>query len=91
VQDFVERWRQGSRKEFWAEFSVDGIPMCYTKIIERLRQRRLEDDNMVCKKAREEYGESFAEVFSYRRSSEVHVMTDPSIIAKHYRKLKMML
>jgi hypothetical protein len=88
-QVVVERWRQGTPSEFWAEFSTeDGKHLTFTAIINRLRLSRKTEDERICEIAKAEYGVSFAENFSYRKGGVKKVMTDPTIIAKHYRQLQ---
>lgn len=88
-QVVVERWRQGTPSEFWAEFSAeDGKHLTFTSIIDRLRHSRKAEDERITEIAKAEYGASFAENFSYRKGGNKRVMTDPTIIAKHYRLLQ---
>jgi hypothetical protein len=84
----VERWRQGTPAEFWAEFSSDGKHLSFTAIVERLRLSRKAQDERISVIAKAEYGASFAEHFYYRKGGSTRVMTDPAIIAKHYRALQ---
>jgi hypothetical protein len=85
----VERWRQASPTDFWAEFSTaDGKHLTFAAITERLRAARKEDDKRVCENAKAEYGASFTETFSYRKGGVTKVMTDPAVIAKHWRALQ---
>jgi uncharacterized protein YycO len=83
----VERWRKGTPDQFWAEFSGDGKNMSFTAITKRLRQIRVTEDQELAEKARQEYGDSFATTFSYRRGGNIYIMTDPTTIANHYRSL----
>jgi len=88
LQVMVERWRTGTPDQFWSEFSHDdGHHMHYTPISAVLRRQRRIADEAMAAHARAEYGESFPQHFTYRRGNEVHVMTKPSAIAKHYRSL----
>lgn len=84
----VERWREGTPTQFWAEFSVDGKYMSFAAITKHLRQMRIAKDQKLAEKARQEYGDSFAATFSYRRGGNIFIMTDPSTIAKLYRSLQ---
>jgi hypothetical protein len=85
----VERWRQGTPDEFWADFSSeDGKHLSFTAIVERLRLSRKAEDERVSEIAKAEYAGSFAEHFSYRKGAATRVMSDPAIIAKHYRSLQ---
>lgn len=89
LQVVVERWRQGSPSEFWDEFSAkDGKHLAFTTIIDHLRLSRKAEDERICEIAKAEYGASFTENFSYRKGAATKVMTDPTIIAKHYRLLQ---
>jgi hypothetical protein len=85
----VHCFRQGSPEEFWSEFTTSsGKQLSYTAIIGWLQSQHEAADLALVKNAREEYGEWFHDVFSYRgRGSEWVVMSKTSDIAKHYRKL----
>jgi hypothetical protein len=87
VQMIVERWRQSSPADFWAEFSSEGKHLSFTAITERLRLSRKAEDERICELAKIEYGTLFAETFSYRKGGVTKVMTDPAIVAKHWRSL----
>ncbi|KAG1887735.1 hypothetical protein F4604DRAFT_1916555 [Suillus subluteus] len=76
-RDVVDRYcKSSSEATFWTEFSVDGEDMSFTAI--------------VAATARKEYGEEFNAKFSYRKKDKIHVMSDVSGIAHHYKKLKTM-
>ena len=62
--------------------------MAYTTIVAQLAKQREAVDFALAQKAREEYGGDFESEFSYRRGSEVIVMTKPAVIARHYRTLQ---
>jgi hypothetical protein len=62
--------------------------MAFTAISQRLRQQRLTEDKALAEKAKDEYGATFADFFTYRRGNERHVMNDPTSIAKRYRSLQ---
>lgn len=84
----VERWRQSSPEDFWAEFSSDnGKYMTFTAISQHLRQSRLADDAKLAEAVKDRYGELFPDHFSYRRGGEVRVMVDATAIANRYRGL----
>jgi hypothetical protein len=88
TQVLIHRFRQGSPEEFWSEFSTSSCKrLSYTAIVGRLQEQREAADLVLAEKAREEYGNRFNNVFSYRgRGSEMVVMSKTSDIAKHYRK-----
>jgi hypothetical protein len=70
LQVVVERWRQGTPHDFWAEFSdEDGKHLSFMSIIDRLRLSRKAEDERICEIAKAKYGTSFAEIFSYRKGS----------------------
>jgi hypothetical protein len=83
----VERWRKGTPNQFWAEFSVDGKHMTFSAITKCLCETRLADDKELAEVAKQEYGDLFAQTFSYRRGGKVFIMTDPTSIANRYRSL----
>jgi hypothetical protein len=62
--------------------------MTFTAISQHLRKQRLAEDKATADKAKAEYGVSFSEFFTYRRGSQMLVMSDPTSIAKHYRALQ---
>ena len=84
----VHRFQRGSPKDFWSEFTTAGKPLSYTAIVRRLQEQHEAADLILTEKARQEYGDTFNNVFSYRgRGSEQVVMSKTSDIAKHYCKL----
>lgn len=88
LQTVVERYREGTKEEFWAEFQdAKGRYMSFTAIISRLKGERVEENERVAKRARLEYGDAFASVFSYRKGSCHITMRDATSIANKYRVL----
>ena len=88
IQAVVERYREGTKEEFWAEFQDEkGRYLSFTAIISRLKGERVEENERVAKRARFEYGDAFASVFSYRKGSCHITMTDTTRIANKYRML----
>jgi hypothetical protein len=88
LQAVVERYREGTKEEFWAEFQDEkGRYLSFTAIVSRLKGERVEENERVAKRARFEYGDAFASVFSYRKGSCHITMTDPTRIANKYRVL----
>jgi hypothetical protein len=88
LQAVVERYREGSKEEFWAEFQdAKGRYLSFTAIVSRLKEERVEENGRVAKRARLEYGDTFTSVFSYRKGSHYITMTDPTRIANKYRAL----
>ena len=88
-QAVVERYREGTPEEFWAEFRDEkGKYLSYTAIVARLTAERVEENAAIAKRARTEYGDAFSSVFSYRKGSTRIVMKDPTRIAIKYRQLK---
>ena len=63
---------------------MKGRYLSFTAIISRLKGERIEENERVAKRARLEYGDSFASVFSYRKGSCHITMTDPACIANKY-------
>jgi hypothetical protein len=88
LQVVIERWRRTTPEDFWKEFSHDdGTRMTFTGIIACLRQQRLAQDRAIAEQAHREYGDTFQDHFTYRRGSQVLIMSDPVSIAKRYRSL----
>jgi hypothetical protein len=88
LQAVVERYREGTREEFWAEFQdAKGRYLSFTAIVSRLKGERVEENERVAKRARREYGDAFASVFCYRKGSRHFTIRDPTRIANKYRML----
>ena len=86
IQAVVERYREGTKEEFWAEFQdAKSRYLSFTAIVSRLKGERIEENERVAKRVRLEYGDAFALVFSYRKGSRHITMTDPTRIANKYR------
>jgi hypothetical protein len=84
----VERYCEGSKEEFWAQFQDEkGKVLTFTAIVACLKEERIGENEHVAKRARLEYGDTFASVFSYRKGSHHHIMTDSMRIANKYRML----
>lgn len=62
--------------------------MTITAIQARLTQIRKDSDAIFATRAREEYGASFSEIFTYKKSGVCYVKTKVSGIAEQYRMLK---
>ncbi|KAJ6448826.1 hypothetical protein C8R45DRAFT_225097 [Mycena sanguinolenta] len=87
----VDRYRQGTPDEFWSTFqSGGGGKMSYTAICTALRKERKGGDAELAAKARQEYGDQFEVIFSYRdtKTGTQKVMSKSSAIAKEYKRLK---
>lgn len=69
---------------------MDGRNMSFTAIVAALRKQRQVDKQDIVATAREEYGEEFDAKFSYRKKDKMHVLSNPSGIARRYKKLKTM-
>ncbi|KAG2131340.1 hypothetical protein DEU56DRAFT_740110 [Suillus clintonianus] len=86
-RDVVERYRQGSPEQFWAAFSADSKHLKFTAIIRALHEERASIHAAVAECAHREYGAQFADLFTYRKGGEEHLMTKPSAIMKRYKEL----
>jgi hypothetical protein len=87
-QAVIEHYREGTKEEFWAQFQdAKGRYLSFTAIVSRLKEERVEENERIAKRARLEYGDAFASVFSYRKGSSHITMTDPTRIANKYRVL----
>ncbi|KAG1763423.1 hypothetical protein EV702DRAFT_924025, partial [Suillus placidus] len=84
----VLRYRLSSPETFWKEFSVTGKQMCYTAVVAKLHDQRRISNQATVACAHEEYGHRFPACFAYHKGNEVHVMSDPSAIARRYQQLK---
>ncbi|KAI5982396.1 hypothetical protein F5J12DRAFT_876598 [Pisolithus orientalis] len=83
----VECYCQGTPDEFWRRFSENGRPMSYTRILVLLHEARKKEDQEAVWKAAEEFGESFDTQCTYRKGSNIHVLTQPRAIAKRLHRL----
>lgn len=72
---------------FWDDFSVDKKHLGYTAILNRLENRRIAENHRLVALAKEEYGDSFADTFKYRRAGAWVTKTKASDIATQYREL----
>jgi hypothetical protein len=89
LQVVVERYREGTKEDFWDEFrDAKGRNLSFTGIISRLKQERVEENEHIAKRARLEYGDAFTSLFSYRKGARRITMTDPTRIANKYRVLR---
>ncbi|KIM35215.1 hypothetical protein M413DRAFT_79626 [Hebeloma cylindrosporum] len=84
----VKRWRKGTPDQFWEEFSEGGKPLGYKSILSRLAVQRKARNDMWAQKARDEFGSSFDNTFSYVKNGQRHVKTKAGDIAKQYCLLK---
>ncbi|KAF5330344.1 hypothetical protein D9619_005480 [Psilocybe cf. subviscida] len=85
----VSRYRQGTEEEFWAAFTdVNGNRMTYSDICKNLQDTRAQDDERLAAQARNEYGEDFNKVFTYKKHGQMFVKRKAADIAKQYRTLQ---
>lgn len=88
LQDVILRYRQSTPESFWQEFTADEHKMSFTAIVAALRKQRKNNKQDIVAHAREEFGESFDKLFSYRKGNNMYVMADASAVARRYQKLK---
>ena len=89
IKVIVKRWRQGSKDDFWREFSTaSGQRLMYTAIVDRLAQARKENNNEMASRAKREYGDEFSKVFCYKKNGVCFVKVKACDIVKQYRRLK---
>jgi hypothetical protein len=60
----------------------------YKSILARLTVERKKHDARLYQKAKEEFGTSFDDTFSYMKNGQRHVKTKASDVAKQYMKLR---
>jgi len=87
-QILVARWRERTPEGFWAEFSEGGKPLGYKSILSWLTAERKRNNKLLYQKARDEFGSSFDDTFSYMKNGQCFVKTKASDVAKQYLKLK---
>ena len=79
LQAVIERYHEGTKEEFWAEFQdAKGRYLSFTAIVSHLKGEHVKESEHVAKWARLEYGDVFASVFSYCKGSCHITMTDPT-------------
>ncbi|CAA7260797.1 unnamed protein product [Cyclocybe aegerita] len=84
----IKEWRRGSPDEFWVQFTVDGKPLRYKAILDKLAEQQGMENDKLCESAKLEYGEQFSSVFSYTKNGRKFVKTKASDIAKQYCELQ---
>ncbi|KAF7762350.1 hypothetical protein Agabi119p4_8943 [Agaricus bisporus var. burnettii] len=86
----AQYWHEVGPEGFWSEFTGgDGKRLSYTKILDAIRRKRKEENLTIAEYAAIEYGPSFSSEFSYRKGKKKRVaLTDPSAIARHYKRRK---
>lgn len=83
-----------SETAFWHEYSVldektgSQIRFNWTRLVQSCRRTLRERDARDAQLAKAEYGDSFKELFSYKKSGETKVLSNPLGIAERYRALK---
>lgn len=88
LQIVIERWRETTPEEFWAQFSNEnGMHNSWTRIVKQITAERIEEDEKTVKRARLEYGDSFDTTFTSRKGSRHFVLVDRAAIARRYREL----
>lgn len=75
-------------QDFWAEFSKAGKLLGYKSILARLTVERKKHDAWLYQKAKDEFGTSFDNTFSYMKNGQHHMKTKASDMAKQYMKLR---
>ena len=89
IKVIVKCWCQGSKDDFWREFSTaSGQRLMYTAIFDRLAQAQKENDNEMASRAKREYGDEFSKVFCYKKNGACFVKMKACDIVKQYRRLK---
>ncbi|KAI6028393.1 hypothetical protein F5J12DRAFT_805109 [Pisolithus orientalis] len=83
----VECYHQGTPDEFWHGFSENGRLMSYTRILVLLCEARKKEDQEAVWKVAEEFGKSFDMQCTYRKGSNIHVLTQPRAITKWLHRL----
>jgi len=61
--------------------------MSYKAICDALKEERMANDHIDAVRAKEEYGDRFDSMFTYRRGGQLLVMNKESAIARQYRTL----
>jgi hypothetical protein len=62
--------------------------MSYKAICNVLKKERMANDHIDAVHAKEEYGDRFDSIFTYRKGGQHLVMNKESAIAKHYHTLQ---
>ena len=83
-------YMEGSTKDFWQEFSVDGKGMSWSTVTAWLRKQRHARNAEIAGHAHQEYGTCFNEVFCYSKGGRDVVMVKDQAIMEQYVELKQM-
>ncbi|KAH9479417.1 hypothetical protein JR316_0008007 [Psilocybe cubensis] len=81
----VYRWRQTTEDQFWQEFSDStGERLSYRAIVDKLTMVKKEMDAKIAGLARQEFGDRFNSVFTYKKCGKQYVMRSDHSIASRY-------
>jgi hypothetical protein len=84
----IECWRQSTEEHFWLKFSdSDGNRLSYTAIVKQLADLRLAEDEKIAAMAKEQYGDEFSSIFTYKKGGRTYVKRKSAHIARQYREL----
>jgi hypothetical protein len=70
--------------QFWIKYSIDGKKLGISQIHRKISAEARKVDEEVAETARREYGDTFQDYFSYRRSGRLHVLSKAKAIAHRY-------
>ena len=76
-----------STKAFLDHYSGGSEPLGYTAILAKLADERSTENNRIVQLAKDEYGDSFASTFGYRRRGVWVPKTKAVDIARQYRAI----
>jgi hypothetical protein len=72
---------------FWRKYSRDGKRLAVSQIRREIFLEARTSDASYAAFARNIYGETFQQHFSYRRGRQIHILSKPEAIARRYRLL----
>jgi hypothetical protein len=75
---------------FWQKYTCDGKHMTWSRVLEVIKEKRMDNSTEIAECARKVYGDRFTELFRYKcpRTRTWTIMTSSHAIAHRYQKLK---
>jgi hypothetical protein len=89
VQSLVAEYRALGLGAFWSKYSSDSTALPLTKILDKMKTTRVQGDLEIAELAKQQYGQDFAQFFSYRVAgcTTPRLLVRPDAIARRFRSL----
>ena len=86
----LQEYRALGSDAFWSKYSHNGDPLPISKILDKLKISRMQEDVRIAEMAKRHYGGEFTQHFSYRvaGSSARRLLVRPDAIARRFRSLR---